>query len=88
MGKLADALKKLTENPDDLTSLPDLITKVTGLEDSEVALLDRVDKLHEANKRYLQMVTVNEPKKEEPKEEEKIPTLEELAKMMTNKGVD
>lgn len=88
MGKLADALKKLTENPDDLTALPDLITKVNDIEDSEVKLLDRVDKLHEANKRYLQMVTVSEPKADVKEEPEEIPTLEELAKIMSNKGVD
>ncbi len=81
MSKIADLLRLLADNPDDLSSLPDIIAKVEAIETSEGDLMDKVDRLHEANKRYLKMVTVNEPK-EEIKEEEKMPTLDELARMM------
>ena len=88
MGKLADALRKLAETPDDLTALPDLINQVQATEESEVALMGKVDLLHEANKRYLKMVTVSTPEEKKEPEPEKIPTLDELAKIMIMKEVE
>lgn len=77
--KLADALRKLAETPEDLSPLADLIPQIEALEQTELDLMDKVDKLHEANKRYLKMVTVAEPVKDPEPEPEKIPTLKEVA---------
>lgn len=82
MTKIADLLRKLAETPDDLTELPGIIEKIETLESSELELMDKVDKLHEANKRYLKMVTVAEPVEDPEPEPVKPPTLDELARMM------
>lgn len=88
MGKIADALRKLAETPDDLTKLPEIIAQVSTVEESEIALMSKVDLLHEANKRYLKMVTVSTPEEPKEPEPEPLPTLEELAKIMSMKEVD
>lgn len=84
MSKISDLLRELAKTPEDLTELPGIINEVEKLENNETELMDKVDKLHEANKRYLKMVTVSDPEEEisDPDEPE-IPTLKELAKLMT-----
>ena len=87
MSKIADLLRKMADNSDDLTALPDLIKQVEAVEESEILLMSKVDLLHEANKRYLQMVTVSQPEPAKPIEPKPLPTLEELSKNMEIKEV-
>jgi hypothetical protein len=72
MGKIADALKKLIENSDDLSTLPQLVAQVETIEASEENYQLRISKLQEVNKSYLAQIPIpgqEPPKKEdEPKE--------------------
>lgn len=77
MAQIAEALRKLIENSDDLSALPQLVAKVEELENSEVEYQSRIQKLQEVNKSYLAQIPIpsSEPPAEEEKEEE--PTLED-----------
>ena len=76
MGKIADALKALIENSEDLSSLPQLVAQVETLEASEEGYQNRIAKLQEVNRNYLAQIPIpnNEP---EPEPEDKEPTLED-----------
>lgn len=86
MGKIYDMLKKLADNPDDLTELPVVLDKVKELEENEIQLVEKVASLHESNKKFLRMITVEEPKKDPEPEEEKPPTLDDIAAAIAAKG--
>lgn len=69
MASIADELKKLQENPDDLTQLPNLISKVEQIENNEQDYQQRIDTLQQINRSYLAQIPIpgNEPEeKEEP----------------------
>ena len=85
MGKIYDLLKKIADNPDDLTDLPTALEKVKEMEENEAALMTKVEQLHESNKKFLRMITVEEPKKD-PEPEEKPPTLNDIAAAIAAKG--
>jgi hypothetical protein len=75
--KLSEALKKLIDAPDDLSTLPQLVSQVAELEKSEEGYLTRIAKLQEINKSYLAQIPIpgQEPVKKE--EEPKAPTLDD-----------
>lgn len=75
MAKIAEALKKLIENSDDLSTLPQLVAQVEELEGSEETYQTRIASLQQINKQYLAQIPIpgNEPKT--PEEDEKEPTL-------------
>ena len=87
MGKIYDLLKKIADNPDDLTDLPTALEKVKEIEENEAALMMKVEQLHESNKKFLRMITVEEPKTTtEPEEEKKPPSLADIAAAIAEKG--
>ena len=86
MGKLYDLVKAIADNPDDLTKLPEVLDKVKEIEESETSLMTRVEQLHESNKNFLKMITVEDPKPPEEKNEEKTPTLADIAAAIAAKG--
>jgi hypothetical protein len=75
MAKLADALKKLIENSDDLSTLPQLVAQVEALEASEETYQERIARLQEINKSYLAQIPVPSDKTKEPPPEPEEPTL-------------
>jgi hypothetical protein len=77
MGKIADALKKLQENPEDLSTLPQLIANVETIEGNETEYQTRIQKLQDINRSYLAQIPIpgNEP--ENNNEEDTQPTLED-----------
>lgn len=92
MKEILDALKAVLENPDDLSTLPELINK---LEEHQIAVstreaedLERITKLQSANRNLLAQIPIStgEP---EPVEDDK-PTFEEaqkeLLKALSNAG--
>lgn len=83
MSAISKALKKLIENPDDLTALPSLIAQVEELEDSEENYQLRIGKLQDLNKKYLAQIPIpgNEPE-EEPNEQ---PTLDDAKNYLIKK---
>jgi hypothetical protein len=76
MGQLADALRALITNSDDLSSLPQLVAQVEQLETDEGNYQDRIARLQDINKSYLAQIPIPGQKIEEP-EEDKEPTLED-----------
>lgn len=74
--RLSEALRKIIENPDDLSTLPQLVELAEKQEADETGYLERIAKLQEINKSYLSQIPIasNEPKIDvQPKE----PTLED-----------
>ena len=86
MGKIYDLLKNIVDNPDDLTDLPTALEKVKEIEENEAALMTKVEQLHESNKKFLRMITVEEPKPPVESEDEKPPTLNDIAAAIAEKG--
>ena len=86
MGKIYELLKKIADNPDDLTDLPTALEKVKEIEENEAALMTKVEQLHESNKKFLRMITVEEPKKDPEPEVEPPPTLNDIAAAIAAKG--
>lgn len=78
MGKIADAIKKLIDNPDDLSTLPQIVAQVEELEASEGDYQERIASLQDINKKYLAQIPMPGQEKEEEEEEEE-PTLEDAA---------
>lgn len=72
MATLSQALRKLIDNPDDLTELPGLIEKVSNLENDVEGYQERIVKMQDLNKKYLAMVPItdDDPAQAETKEEE------------------
>jgi len=66
--KLSDALKALITNPDDLSTLPQLVSQVEALEQTEFSYQERISKLQDINKSYLAQIPIpgNEPEAPEP----------------------
>ena len=86
MGKIYDLLKKIADNPDDLTDLPTALEKVKEIEENEAALMAKVEQLHESNKKFLRMITVEEPKPPAEPEDKKPPSLADIAAAIAEKG--
>lgn len=64
---ISEALQLLITNPDDLSTLPQLIAQVKTLEQSEFGYQERISKLQDINKNYLSQIPIagNEPEKVE-----------------------
>lgn len=77
MGVLADALKKLIENSEDLSSLPQLVAQVESLENNEVDYQTKIAKLQEVNRSYLAQIPIPTDKTKEDPEPQGDPTLED-----------
>jgi hypothetical protein len=83
--KLSEALKALIGNPDDLTTLPQLVAIAEGLEQSEFGYQERIQKLQDINKSYLAQIPIpnSDPTKKEDNEEN-APTLEDAKQALLN----
>lgn len=77
MGKIADALKKLIENSDDLSTLPQLVAQVETIEASEENYQLRISKLQEINKSYLAQIPIPGDETKKPPAEPEEPTLDD-----------
>lgn len=77
MSKISEALKAIIENPEDLSTLPQLVAGVEELEKSEEGYMERIARLQEVNKNYLSQIPIpnNDPQPEH--EEDKAPTLDD-----------
>lgn len=84
MAKIADALKKLIENPDDLTTLPALVAQVEEMEAAEEGYLERIGKLQDLNKKYLAQIPIPGTE-EQKKEDDEEPTIEDAKAYLIEK---
>lgn len=94
--EISKALQKIIENPDDLSTLPQIVAKVQELENRvqnfteiEQQYMERIERLQEINRSYLAQIPI--PGQEQKKEDtEPEVTLEdakkELLKAMNNIG--
>lgn len=76
---LAEELKKLIDNPDDLSTLPDLVSRVAAFEkqaqENEEMYQNRITTLQESNRAYLQLIPVEGT--EPPKQKEEPPSIQD-----------
>lgn len=77
MGEIAEALKKLIEDSEDLSILPQLVAKVEELENSEAIYQERISRLQEVNRNLLAQIPIPGAEPDTDEEEEKQPTLED-----------
>ena len=85
MGTLRERLQALIDNPDDLSTLPEIISEVGQLETELDEANEKIGKLHELNRKYLAMIPISDGT-EKKEEEEKTVTVEDaVAEIM--KGV-
>jgi hypothetical protein len=75
MAQIAAALKKLLENSEDLSTLPQLVAQVEQLEAGEATYQERIAKLQEINRSYLAQIPVPTDKTQEPPAAPEEPTL-------------
>lgn len=73
MNEIIEALKALAENPDDLSTLPQVISKLEEMQQEYTSLendyQERIIKLQQANRSLLSQIPIagNEPQQEEGK---------------------
>ena len=79
---IAELLKKLISNPDDLSQLPQIIAQVEKLESAEVDYQARIQKLQEINRSYLAQIPIPTEKAAETVVEEEEPTIEMASKLI------
>ena len=82
--KLSEALQKLIDNPDDLSTVPQLVAQAQTLENTELDYQERISKLQDINKSYLAQIPIPEEKPEGKNEEDKEPTLEDAKSVLVN----
>lgn len=76
---MIEQLKKILQNPDDLSAIPDIIKGIEELEktisDMEKQLQEsetKIGELHELNRKYLKMIPIKDEVEEQKEEEEKV----------------
>ena len=82
--EISKALQQLIENPEDLSTLPQIVAKVQELEkkvqsfpDIEQQYMERIERLQETNRSLLAQIPIPGQEKKEPKQEM---TLEDVKK--------
>lgn len=78
MGQISAALKKLLENSEDLSSLPQLVAQVENLETAEADYQGKIATLQQINRSYLAQIPVPTDKTNEPPEAPKEPTMDDV----------
>lgn len=75
--RLSEALQALISNPDDLSTLPQLVARAQEIETQEEQYQSRISNLQEINRKYLAQIPISgaEPTGEDLKDEE--PTLDD-----------
>lgn len=94
--EISKALQKIIENPDDLSTLPQIVAKVQELENRvqsfteiEQQYMERIERLQEINRSYLAQIPIpgQEQKEEDPEPEVTLEDAKkELLKAMNNIG--
>lgn len=94
--EISKALQKIIENPDDLSTLPQIVAKVQELENKvqqfqeiEQQYMERIERLQEINRSYLAQIPIpgQEQQKEDPEPEVTLEDAKkELFKAMKNVG--
>lgn len=77
--KISEALRQLISNPDDLSTLPQLVAQVETLENAETDYQERITKLQEINRNYLAQIPIPnaDPHSQNKQDEDNEPTLED-----------
>jgi hypothetical protein len=75
--RLSELIQALISNPDDLSTLPQLVARAQEMETQEGQYLERISKLQDINKSYLAQIPIPGEEQEEEEEEEE-PTFEDV----------
>jgi hypothetical protein len=78
MAAISAALKKLLENSEDLSTLPQLVAQVEQLEAAEADYQGKIAKLQEINRSYLAQIPVPTDKTNEPPAAAPEPTMDDV----------
>lgn len=78
---LANVLKAIIENPEDLTALPQLVEQVAQLESDIDVYHQKIVDMRELNRKYLSMIPLTGEEPPEPKEEPPV-TLQDAREYM------
>jgi hypothetical protein len=78
MAVIAAALRKLLENSEDLSTLPQLVAQVEALEETEADYQGKIAKLQEINRSYLAQIPVPTDKTNEPPAAAPEPTMDDV----------
>lgn len=81
---LSARLKKIIENPEDLSDLPKLVEDVAKIETQLTEAEAKIGSLHELNRKYLGMIPIKDVSKP-PEEETKQPTPAEAVQEILEK---
>ena len=86
--EISDALQKIIENPDDLSTLPQIVAKVQELEEKvqkfpeiEQQYMERIERLQEINRSLLAQIPIPGQEKKEENTEPEV-TLEDAKKAL------
>ena len=82
--KLSEALRALIDNPDDLSTLPQLVAQVEQLEQSEESYQERIDKLQAINRSYLAQIPIPGEEPKPADDEEPTVSFEDAQKELLN----
>jgi hypothetical protein len=85
MSVISSALRKLLENSEDLSTLPQLIAQVEALENAEADYQGKIAKLQEINRSYLAQIPVPTDKTNEPPAPPEEPTMEDARNYLIEK---
>lgn len=84
MGQLADALKRLIDNPDDLSTLPQLVSQVEQVESNEEMYQGRIKDLQDINRSYLAQIPIPGQEQTQEPEGDPEPTLDDAKQHIIN----
>jgi len=75
--KLSEILRKIKENPDDLSELALAIQRSEELEENDIQYVEQIGKLQENNRKLVKMIPVPGDPEEKEKPEEKPPSFDD-----------
>ena len=84
MAEISKALKKLIENPDDLSTLPQLVARVEEIENNESMYQGRIKELQDINRSYLAQIPIPGQEQQQQQQGEPEPTLEDAKQHIIN----
>lgn len=82
--KLSEMLRKIKENPEDLSTLVDAIAQAENLEENDTKQIEQIGKLQENYRKVLQMVPVPGDEKEDEEKPPAPPTIDDAVEEIRN----
>lgn len=87
LGKYADALKKLIENPNDLSTVPDLVNQISQFETEFDQLSKDLGESKSLAHKYLKMIPIVDQTEPAKAKEPEVPSFEQIVQDILKEGV-